>query len=84
MRTRHQKPAHPEWNHTRDKRTGLTRKTRIEDFDMDFSWKSTDALINQAYDMKGLAKMDRDDTANLIRELAIRLQQAIKELNGNY
>lgn len=51
---------------------------------MDFSWKSTDALINQAYDLKGLAKMDRDDTANLIRELAIRLQQAIKELNGNY
>lgn len=51
---------------------------------MDFSWKNNDYLINLSYDKKELAKLDRDDTANLVRELAIRLQAAIKELDGNH
>lgn len=51
---------------------------------MDFSWKNNDYLINTAYDMKELAKMDRGDTLNLIRELANRLQLVLKELDGNH
>ena len=47
---------------------------------MDFSWYTMDDLLNQAYDNKKLAQMDRGDTLNLIRELANRLQRAADEL----
>lgn len=52
----------------------------MEAFDMDFSWYSIDALQNLAFNRKALASMDQGDMVNLIRELALRLQQAINEI----
>jgi hypothetical protein len=47
---------------------------------MDFSWVTTNDLLNTAFDNKQLTQMDRGDTLNLIRELARRLQLAENEL----
>lgn len=52
-----------------------------EDFDLDVSWYTTDDLLNLAFDAKALSKLDKGDTFNIIRELAIRLQRANDEIN---
>jgi hypothetical protein len=52
----------------------------MESFDMDFSWYTQDKLMNEAFDNKALAQMDRGDMLSMIRELALRLQRANDEL----
>lgn len=54
---------------------------RFEDFDMDFSWTTTNDLINTAFDKKKLAQMDMGDTLELVLELARRLQKAVDEID---
>lgn len=48
---------------------------------MDVSWYTMDDLLNLAFDPKALSKLDKGDTFNIIRELAIRLQRANDEIN---
>ena len=48
---------------------------------MDFSWITTNDLLNTAFDKKQLAQMDRGDTLSLVMELARRLQNAVNELD---
>jgi hypothetical protein len=52
-----------------------------EDFDLDVSWYTMDDLLNLAFDPKALSKLDKGDTFNIIRELAIRLQRANDEIS---
>lgn len=64
--------------------TPTTKKSKRfldEDFDLDVSWYTMDDLLNLAFDPKALSKLDKGDTFNIIRELAIRLQRANDEIN---
>jgi hypothetical protein len=47
---------------------------------LDVSWYTHDDLLNLAFDNKELAKLDQGDVRNLVRELAIRLQQSYDQL----
>lgn len=61
-------------------RTAVTKTFLDKDFDLDVSWYTHDDLLNLAFDHKALAKLDRGDTLNLIKELAIRLQRTANQL----
>lgn len=47
-----------------------------EDYSMSFKNLTTIELISTANDSRALSKMDRDDMANMIQELADRLEDA--------
>lgn len=61
----------------------VARRNRYldEDFDLDVSWYTIDELLNLAHDRGALSKLDHGDMVNVIKELAIRLQQANDELH---
>jgi hypothetical protein len=60
--------------------TTTTKRFLDEDFDLDVSWYTHDDLLNLAFDKKELSKLDQGDMRNLVRELALRLQQTADQL----
>lgn len=55
----------------------LEMNEAFEKIDMNFEKSSDDYLINIAYDPAALAHLDRNDTLNLVEELARRYQNLL-------
>lgn len=56
---------------------GRVKNDMMERLDMNFEKSSDDYLINMAYDPAAMAQLDRNDTLNLVEELARRYQNLL-------